>query len=154
MKPEDKILFEPFRQALIGLPLNHCWQGYGSALFLEFGESRPASTTRRDGIPKQPDGEMGIMVEFFWRLEGRRRIIAGCDSAEENWQRRFALIRGKTLKDISMFGHLPELDIEFSNGAHCLTFTTSAGHPCWAIFDRRGETLRTLYSRDGRIRME
>lgn len=154
MQPEDKTLFEPFRQALIGLPLSHCWQGYGTALFFEFGELRLSKVKRRDGSPGHPEGEFGIMLEFHWRLEGRRRIIAGCDSEEEEWQRRFALIRGKTLKDITLFGRLPELDLEFSNGAHCLSFTMTDGHPRWAIFDNKGEKLQTLYCRDGRLEIE
>jgi hypothetical protein len=37
-------LIEQYRRRLIGLNLAHVWRGYGSAIFLEFGELRERKT--------------------------------------------------------------------------------------------------------------
>ncbi|HKO20464.1 MAG TPA: hypothetical protein VJU82_16430, partial [Acidobacteriaceae bacterium] len=39
--------FGAFCEALVNLPLSCVWQGYGSAIFLEFGKTQPK--VKRDG---------------------------------------------------------------------------------------------------------
>lgn len=79
--------FNEFCAPLIGLTINNIWQGYGSAIFLEFGrlEIRP----RRDGSPGNPRGEWGLMVEWGWRIEGKRRIWCGVGAIERAGQKLY-----------------------------------------------------------------
>jgi hypothetical protein len=53
---------QPFRHALIGLPLSCLWRGYGSAIFLEFG--RLTASYRRSGESTNPTDELGLMIQW------------------------------------------------------------------------------------------
>lgn len=71
----ELVTFEAFASELIGMPVSRIWQRYGSAIFLEFG--RLHSTRKRDGQPGSPRGEWTLMIEWSWRVEGKRRIWCG-----------------------------------------------------------------------------
>jgi hypothetical protein len=73
-------VLETFRDALIGLPLSHVWRGYGSAIFLEFGRLTPR--TRRSGEAGNPRGELGLMIQWSWRIEDTVSILCGSWSQE------------------------------------------------------------------------
>ena len=79
--------FDELCAPLIGLPVSRVWQGYGSAIFLEFGLLR--SRRKRDGSPSSPRGEWGLMIEWSWRIEGKRRIWCGSWSDGARWPRVF-----------------------------------------------------------------
>ena len=149
MQSDQTALFYNFTRGMIGLPVNHLWMGHGSALFLELGDLTP--TMRRDGSDGNPNGEMSVMIEWSWRIEGRRSIICGSWSDEDEWPRGFSVLRNQIVMEVSSFGRLPEIDLKFSNDAHCLSFMTAKGGPVWAIFDRRKGEERMLHSRNGRI---
>lgn len=152
MQDENADLLLEFSKPLVGLSVSHVWNGIGSALFLEFGNLTP--TKLRDGGAGNPRGEMSVMIEWSWRIEGRRSIICGswCDASE--WKRGFSLLQDTTVADVSLFGRLPEIDLAFSNAAHCLSFMTEKGQPQWVIFDRRSEASRCLYSRNGFVELD
>jgi hypothetical protein len=144
--------FTAFAAPLIGLPVSHVWRGYGSALFLEFGELRP--TTKRNGSPGNPEGEMGLMIEWSWRIEGRKSILCGSWSDELKWLRIFALVRNAVVDKATLFGRLPEIELCFSNDVRILSFMTAGGRPQWALFDRRGGVVRSLSVRQAALRIE
>jgi hypothetical protein len=152
MHHRDTAIFEEFTGGLTGLPLSHLWNGVGSALFLEFGALRPRK--RRDGSPADPTGEMTVMIEWSWRIEGKRSIICGSWSEEDKWERGFSVLRGQTVTSTTLFGRLPEIDIGFSNGAHCLSFMTAEGHPQWAVLARRGTRRRSIFFKNGQFRFD
>jgi hypothetical protein len=77
---------------LVGMKVSHLWRGYGSAIFLEFGNLSPGSA-RRDGSPGNPMGEITIGIEWSWRIENATSIICGSWSEEELWAPAFDLIR-------------------------------------------------------------
>ena len=58
--------FELFSSPLIGLSVSRVWQGYGSAIFVEFGKLH--STLARDGRPGSPRGEWTLFIEWSWRI--------------------------------------------------------------------------------------
>jgi hypothetical protein len=147
----DELAFKLFIAPLLGLPISHVWRGHGSALFLEFGALR--QNRRRDGHLGEPTGEMSLMIEWSWRIEGRRRIICGSWSEERLWPRVFALLKKRTVTNVNLFGRLPELDVEISNGVHLLSFMTSEGNPSWTIFDRRADTAKWLHVRHGQLQV-
>ncbi|MGI9483050.1 MAG: hypothetical protein ACR2OR_11910 [Hyphomicrobiales bacterium] len=152
MQHPDNELFEEFVQPMIGLPLSHLWCGHGIAIFLEFG--KPTPRKRRDGSDAAPGGEMCVMLEGSWRIEGRKGIICGIWTEEDRWERGFRVLRGQKLIDVTLFGRLPEIDLSFENGAHCVSFTVIEGHPEWVIFDRHHKKTRWLRSKYGRLFVE
>ena len=115
----DEEYFRRFTEPVIGLPLSHLWRGYGSAIFLEFGLL--SKRFRRDGSDGNPVGELTLMIEWSWRIEGKRRIWCGSWSDEDRWPRAFARLSGTTIVSISLIGRLPEIDLALSNGLHVVS---------------------------------
>jgi hypothetical protein len=146
--------FAAFSAPLIGLPVSHLWRGHGSALFLEFGQLRPSTTIRRDGSPGNPTGEMSLMIEWSWRIEGRRSILCGSWSDEQKWPRAFKLVQNARVAEAALFGRLPEIEIRLTNGVRVLSFMTAEGDPDWTLFDRHGDQTRWLCVRRGSLRNE
>jgi len=146
--------FSAFSASLIGLPVSHIWRGYGSALFLEFGELRPSAVIRRDGSTGNPTGEMSLMIEWSWRIEGRRSILCGSWSDEQKWPRVFELVCKGRVAGAVLFGRLPEIELSLTNDLRVLSFMTAAGGPDWTLFDRRGDVTRWLCVRRGILRIE
>src|SRR5665213_2870357 len=54
-----------------------------------------------------------------------------------------------TVTNVGLFGQLPELFVELSNGHRVLSFMTSEGNPEWALFDRRSAKSTWLCIRQG-----
>ncbi|MCP4561120.1 MAG: hypothetical protein GY873_14415 [Bosea sp.] len=98
---------EHFRVAAYGLAVSNVWRGHGSALFVELGRLTP--TTRRDGTSARAEGEVGLMVEWSWRIEDARSIVCGSWSGEGLWKPTFARLVGQRVDTISTFGRLPEV---------------------------------------------
>lgn len=136
-----------FAAAARGMAVSHVWRGYGSALFIELGRLTPS--TRRDGSPGQPTGEIEMMIEWSWRIEDERSILCGSCSNEELWAPSYARLLGQHVSDLATFGRLPELMLSLSGGLHVSSFMTAEGDPAWTVFDRRGPTVRTLDCRSG-----
>jgi hypothetical protein len=134
--------FQEFASSLIGLSLSHIWIGYGSALFLEFGEL--AARHKSDGSPTAPHGEMSLMIEWSWRIEAQHAIICGSWSDETLWLETLPALLGREVSHVELFGRLPEIDIGLSNGFHVLSFMTAEGLPAWTLFDRRHPRERWL----------
>jgi hypothetical protein len=102
---DDFAQLQPFRAALIGMPLSYVWRGYGSALFLEFGKL--ASRTRRNGTGAEPQGEFGAMIQWSWRIEDECAIICGNWSEEQLWKPSFERLVGKKVVDVNLFALSP-----------------------------------------------
>lgn len=137
---------------LIGMPVSHIWRGYGSALFLEFGTLSERS--KRDGSAGDPEGEMSLMIEWSWRIEGKRSILCGSWGDERRWSRVFHVLQGRVVHNASFFGHLPEIEIQLSNGARVISFMTSEVDPAWVLFERGAQKVRALHVRRGRLCIE
>jgi hypothetical protein len=138
---------QTFRDGLIGLPLSHLWRGYGSAIFLEFG--RLTTRTRRSGEAGNPKGELGLMIQWSWRIENTTSILCGSWSKEHLWEPTFDLLREKAVVELSVVGRLPEIVVGLTEGLYVSSFMTGEGNPEWCLFDRRGNNLRTLNVLDG-----
>jgi hypothetical protein len=146
----DKQGFADFCLPLIGMPVNHVWRGYGSAIFLEFGKLRP--TIRLDGKRGNPSGEMSLMVEWSWRIEGVRSILCGSWSDEPLWPKTFAKLKKAKVTEVSLLGRLNEVDVKLSNKIHVVSFCTTEGSPQWTIFNRKADSWLTV--RDGSLCVE
>jgi hypothetical protein len=141
-----------FRDALIGLPMSHFWRGYGSAIFLEFGRLTPR--TRRSGKAGNPRGELGLMIQWSWRIENAASILCGSWSEERLWAPTFDLLRNKVVAELSVVGRLPEIVVGLTEGLYVSSFMTAEGDPQWSLFDRRSGTVRWLCVRDGSLKIE
>lgn len=126
---------EHFRAAARGLIVAHVWRGYGSTLFLELGELTPSR--RRDESPAAPRGEIGLMIEWSWRIEDQRSVLCGSFSDEEFWAPTFGRLVGREVIGLSTFGRLPEILLSLRDGLDVASFMTTEGDPAWTMFDRR-----------------
>jgi hypothetical protein len=142
--------FASFAEPLIGLEVSHVWMGYGSAIFIEFGELH--ARVRRNGhIGINPRGEMTLFVTWGWRVEGKRRVWCGSWSEKERWPRVFKRMLGPTVTSISLTGRLGEVDLGLSNGLHFVTCVTLEGDPDWSLTNREGVHMEIIA---GRIRFD
>lgn len=143
---------EHFRAAACGLPVSRIWRGHGSALFIELGALTPRS--RRDGSPGEAEGEIGLMIEWSWRIEDGQSIACGSWSDKALWHPTFARLLGRAVDDLSTFGHLPELVLSLASNLRVASFMTAEGDPAWTLFDRRGSRLIAVRCRDGMIGLD
>ncbi len=144
--------FADFTSGLIGLPVSRAWQGYGSAIFLEFG--RLQSTRKRDGQPGSPRGEWTLFIEWSWRIEGKRRIWCGSWSDGERWPRAFARLQNGAVASIQTTGRLPEIDFGLTNGLHLLSTMTAEGNPAWALIKRKDGASQSVGVSGGRLYLD
>lgn len=146
-------VFELFRVGLKSMPLSLLWRGYGSAIFLEFGELSP-NGRRRNGSERHPFGQFSIGIEGSWRIEGETSIVCGSWSNEELWEPSFDLIRDRILQSIHIYSRILEIDLTFDNGHHMLSFNTADDQPAWFIIDRRIVPSVTLLVDQGSLAIE
>ncbi len=145
--------FVSFTWSIVGLPVSRIWRGYGSAIFLEFGQLLPGRL-RRDGSEGGLKGEWTLAIEWSWRIEGKRRIWCGSWSEEEKWQRTFARIEGAAVVSVELQGRLPEIDLSLSNGLHVLSMMTADGDPRWWLTRHVGGDVTSIAVRAGRLYFE
>jgi predicted transcriptional regulator len=139
--------FASFTAPLIGMPVSSVWFGYGSAVFLEFG----ALTDRvhSNGLVGNPRGEMGLMIEAGWRIEGNRSILCGSSASPARRKRWCEGLLGAHVQSASLYGRLPELSLGFSNGRYVASATEAVNQPDWTLFDYRRDPFRWLHVRGG-----
>jgi hypothetical protein len=122
---------EAFISALRGKRVSHVWRGYGSALFLEFGEL--TKTRKLNGKSGHPVGDLSLMVQWSWRVENKNSILGGSWSNERRWPSLFKRLIGSRVKSVELFGRLPEIAVALSNGLRVVSFMTADGQPSWAV---------------------
>jgi hypothetical protein len=135
--------FNELARVAVGLPVSHTWRGYGSAIFAEFGRLRlPERLPRASKVRlRQPRGEVGIMIEWSWRVERARSIAFGSWSTEARITAGVAALAGAHISAIGVEGRLPELVLGLSDGRWVRSFMTSDGQPRWAVFLPDGSWL-------------
>lgn len=77
------------------------------------------------------------MIEWSWRIENATAIICGSWSEEQLWTPAFDRLLHQRVAGVTLFGRLPEIDIELSNGSHVVSLMTAEGQPEWSLADRR-----------------
>lgn len=143
--------FEIYRQGIVGLPLSSIWRGHGSAIFLEIGQLHPVQ--RRDGSSGSARGDYTIMMEWSWRIENQTAILGGSWSNEGGWDTLFQSLIGQTVRDMSVFGRLPELSLALSGEKYVVSFMTADGQPAWSLLRRTSsdDQNSSLSVADGKI---
>lgn len=94
------------------------------------------------------------MIQWSWRIEGRRSILCGSWADERRWLLALACLTKTSVASVALFGRLPEIDLTLCSGMHVVSFMTVQGDPEWTLFDRRGGGSRSLYVRRGRLCVE
>ena len=94
------------------------------------------------------------MIEWSWRIEGKRRIWCGSWSDRARWPKALSRLLNSKVASVSLFGRLHELDIGLSNGLHILSMMTREGDPEWALFNRQAEHRLALGVKAGRLILE
>jgi hypothetical protein len=94
------------------------------------------------------------MIEWSWRIEGKRLISCGSWSDEERRPRALARLKGATVASVKLFGRLPEIDLGLSNGLHVLSMMTSEGNPEWSLCRRTSTGNVWLSVESGRFKLE
>ena len=124
-------LFTP----LIGQTAQGCWLGYGSVLFLEFGQSQPL----RDGRT-HPCGEWGLRRDQIeWRIEQRDHIVAGSEDDRATMESGIRQIDGKTLVSGEILQPSGDSVLTFLDGLVLRTFVISSEEDSrWIFRDREG----------------
>jgi hypothetical protein len=148
---EASTAFEALAASLSGQPISYLWRGYGSAVFIEFGDLKP--TTKRDGSPGHPKGQVSLGVEWSWRIEDDASIISGSWSEEELWEPSFDKLRDARVEGLTLFGGLPEIELLTSQGARFVSFSTTDGQPRWHLVDRRKSPANWFSVRQGRLHL-
>ncbi len=127
--------FTALTSSLVGQRIGHSWRGYGSAIFLELGALRRLKGRRH------LRGEFTIMIEWSWRIEKPRSIMAGSWSSDRMITTSVGALKGRRLTSVTAEGRLPELNLRLSGGLWLHSFATAEGQPVWAIGLRDGSWL-------------
>lgn len=141
----------PFFDALIGKLVSHVWRGHGSAIFIEFGEL--TTRNKEDKNTTQPFGELSLMIEWSWRIERPKSILGGSWTSERRWPGMFKKLKGSTVTNVEVYGHIPEVCVSFSNGLRITSFMTAEGQPEWAIISHK-ENIGNLCVKKGMLYVE
>lgn len=148
---EASTAFEALAASLSGLPISYVWRGYGSAVFIEFGELTPR--TNRDGSPGHPEGQVSLGVEWSWRIEDNETILGGSWSEEDLWEPSFARLRNTQVESVKLFGRLPEVELSTDRGVRFVSFSTTDGQPRWHLVDRRDGHANWFSVRKGQLNL-
>jgi hypothetical protein len=124
-------LFTP----LIGQTAQGCWLGYGSVLFLEFGQPQPP----RDGRT-HPHGEWGLQSDLVeWRIEQRDHIVSGSEDDRATMESGIKQIDGKTFVSGEILQPSGDSVLTFSDDLVLRTFVISSEEDSrWIFRDREG----------------
>jgi hypothetical protein len=148
---EATTAFEALAASLSGQPINCLWRGYGSAVFIEFGDLTPR--TNRDGSPGHPEGQVSLGVEWSWRIEDDTKILSGSWSEEDLWEPTFARFRNTQVESVRLFGKLPEIELSTNQSVRFVSFSTTDGQPRWHVVDRRNGPAHWFSVRNGQLHL-
>jgi hypothetical protein len=128
------------------MKVSQVWMGYGSAIFIDFGELRPK--VRLNGkLAHHPYGELTLFACWGWRIEGKRRIWCGSWSEKERLEKYVKVLEGKHVISASLTGRLGEIALNFSNGLGFQSFMSEQGDPDWSLRSRDGVHLTIVAGR-------
>jgi hypothetical protein len=134
------------------MPVTHIWRGYGTTLFLEFGDLHPRRLA--DGSSGNPAGDWGLMIEWGWRIEVSALILCDSEDDDSGWQEIFRRLMSTKVERVSLIGKPPGIALGFSNGLRLTSIMTDQECPRWALSDRRKKPEQRAYVRSGLLQIE
>ena len=121
--------------SLIGQTARGCWLGYGSVLFLEFGQSQLPHDRKN-----HPRGEFGLSCDHIeCRIEKGEKVIAGSEDNRAAMESGIEEINGKDLISAELLQPSGDSILTFSDGLVLRSFViTSEEDARWTFCDRDG----------------
>ncbi len=116
---------------LIGQKAQGCWLGYGSVLFLEFGEPQPIT----DGRQRHPSGESTLWCDkILWRIEQGDRVLAGSEDDRSVMDSAIGQLNGRILVSGQISQSTGDSLLEFTDHLLLKTFVpTSEEDARWSF---------------------
>lgn len=122
---EANLLIRP----LVHMPISLPWKGHGSAIFLELGNLAPLECPRQ----RHQNGEATIYIGWDWRVEAGARVLYGSSNSKPEIEDGIDTLAGVTISSLTIRGSVPELLIEFSNGARLMSAAMCTDTSEWSI---------------------
>jgi hypothetical protein len=125
---------EDFLAPIIDKAANNCWLGYGSALFLEFGQLRQEKET-----PRHPTGEWTLTSDkILWRVESNGRAVGGSEDDRSTMEAAVRELQGKTLISSQSMEPSGDSILTFSDGVILRAFALlTNSNTQWELTARR-----------------
>jgi hypothetical protein len=122
--------------ALIGQKAQGCWIGYGSTLFLEFGEPQPV-----EELQHHANGEWSLRCDqiIVWRIEQGDSVLAGSEDDRETMESAIQKMNGRTLVSAEISLLTGDALLEFSDDLLLKTFAEVSDEIHWACKHRTGD---------------
>jgi hypothetical protein len=118
---------------LIAKEAKGCWIGYGSVLFLEFGELQLDEKLGRQA------GEFTLWCDrILWRIEQGDRVLAGCEDDGGVMENAIEQINGRTLVSGQISQSTGDSLIEFTDHIVLRTFVPTSEEDARWNFRKRG----------------
>jgi hypothetical protein len=114
---------------LVHMPISLPWKGHGSAIFLELGNLAPLERPRQ----RHQNGDATIYIGWDWRVEEGSRVLYGSSNSKPEIEDGIDALVGITIKSLTIQGSVPELSIEFSNGARLMSAAMCTDTSEWDI---------------------
>lgn len=89
------------------------------------------------------------MLEWSWRIEKSKSILAGSFSAEGKWSKALSALVGSAVTRAEVFGSLPEVRVFLTNGLAVASFMTAEGQPAWSLI--KHASGQALHVQRGRL---
>lgn len=122
---EANLLIRP----LVDMPISLPWKGHGSAIFLELGNLAPLERPRQ----RHQKGEATIYIGWDWRVEKNSRVLYGSSNSKPEIVDGIDTLVDIEIVHLAIQGSVPELSIEFSNGARLMSAAMCTDTSEWNI---------------------
>jgi hypothetical protein len=114
---------------LVNMPISLPWKGHGSAIFLELGKLAPLERPRQ----RHQNGDATIYIGWDWRVESGARVLFGSSNSKPEIEDGIDALVGITISSITIRGSVPQILIEFSNGARLMSAAMCTDTSEWSI---------------------
>ena len=112
-----------------GLKVSRFWRSVEPGVFFELGRLSRKGTDRR----KERSGQITLMVESVWRVEGPRSIHFGSSFSATIIEKRLADLVGLHVSSITADSETREMRLQFSDGRIFRTFCDWSSQPRWTV---------------------
>jgi hypothetical protein len=123
--------FQKLVQPIIGMVVSLPWKGFGTAVFFELGQLAEIETEL--GWRQHKNGEASIGVQWDWRVERGYEVLFGSSNSRPEMEEGILTLQDTTIEKISVAGHVPEIEVLFSNGDCLRSMVMVSGEPEWSI---------------------
>lgn len=125
--------FPELVRPLIGMVVSLPWKGFGTAIFFELGQSAEIEIEVRGHLRRDKKGEASIGVQWDWRVEHGYEVLFGSSNSRPEMEEGILTLQDTSIERISVAGHVPEIEVLFSNGYCLRSMVMVSGEAEWSI---------------------